>query len=89
MNTINPDLHENSNIDESNREKFVRLVEQRMDNALDKIRLIGNLSSKSQYEYTAEDVDKICVALHDAVDKAIERYQLAMNGKSEDSGFKL
>ena len=51
---------------ESKRDKFVRLGELRVTNALEKIRLIGNLAT-SQYEYNQEDVDMIISSLNDGI----------------------
>ena len=44
---------------ESKRERFVRLAEARTNKILDMMKLLGNCSSKSNYEYTEEDVKKI------------------------------
>ena len=43
----------------SNRSTFVKLAENRVSRALKDIQLIGNLSNKSNYSYTDEDVKKI------------------------------
>ena len=40
------------------RENFVRLAEGRVNRALKDIRLIGNLSNRSAYSYSDEDVKK-------------------------------
>ncbi len=53
--------------DETKRERFVRLAENRMNNALKNIQLLSNLSNTSAYEYTSDDVDKIIKALKTAV----------------------
>ncbi len=52
---------------ETKREKFVRLAENRMNSALKNIQLLANLSNTSAYDYTDEDVDKIIKALKVAV----------------------
>ena len=52
---------------ESKREKFVRLTENRMNNTLKQIELLGNLSNTSAYEYTQEDVEKIIKTLKIAI----------------------
>lgn len=39
--------------------RFKRLATQRTNVLLDKLRLLGNLSNKSNYEYTEEDLKKI------------------------------
>lgn len=48
---------------ESKRERFVRLAEARTNKILDMMKLLGNCSSKSNYEYTEEDVKKIFGAI--------------------------
>jgi hypothetical protein len=48
---------------ETKREAFQRLAERRTNSALDRIRVIGNLSNPYAYEYTDEDVRAIFVAL--------------------------
>lgn len=52
---------------ETKRERFVRLAENRMNNALKNIQLLSNLSNSSTYDYSNEDVDKIIKALKAAV----------------------
>lgn len=71
---------------ESKREKFVRLAESRVDNALRNINLIGNLSNKSNYEYTQADVDKILRTLKNAVSSLEKSFSTS---KSANSKFKL
>lgn len=69
------------------RENFVRLAEQRVNRALREIRLIGNLSNRSAYLSTEEDVKKIFRALQKETDAAKSRF-----GDAESSGetlFKL
>ncbi len=70
---------------ESKREKFVRLAENRTNKALEMIQLIGNLSNRSVYEYTAADVEKIFNALEEEVAQA--KKQFTTVGKTEK--FKL
>ncbi len=48
---------------ETKRERFVRLAEARTNKILEMMRLLGNCSSKSNYEYTEEDIKKIFTAL--------------------------
>lgn len=47
----------------NNREKFVSLAEKRVTRTIKDMRLIGNLSNRSNYSYTDEDVRKILSAL--------------------------
>lgn len=48
---------------ETKRERFVRLAEARTNKIIDMVRLLGNCSSTSNYEYTEEDVRKIFTAI--------------------------
>lgn len=49
------------------REKFVELAEKRVNRAIKDIRLIGNLSNKTNYVYTQKDADKILAAMEKEV----------------------
>lgn len=44
---------------ETRKEKFRRLAIYRTNEVLEKIRILGNLSNKSNYDYTEDDVRKI------------------------------
>jgi hypothetical protein len=66
------------------RDNFVRLVEQRVNRALREIRLIGNLSNRSAYSSTDEDVKKIFRALQKELDTAKARF-----GEGEGAGESL
>ena len=48
---------------ESKRERFVRIAEARTNKIIEMMRLLGNCSSKSNYEYSDEDVKQIFNAL--------------------------
>lgn len=48
---------------ESRKEKFRRLAEYRTNAILEKLRIIGNLSNKSNYDYTDEEINKIFYAI--------------------------
>ena len=69
------------------REKFVRLAEARVTRALKDIKLIGNLSNKSNYVYTEEDAKKIVSALKKAVDDTKARFEA--KGDPDTAYFKL
>lgn len=56
------------------REKFVKLAEQRVNRALREIRLIGNLSNRSAYSSTDEDVKKIFRVIQKELDAARSRF---------------
>ncbi|MCX5926702.1 MAG: hypothetical protein NTZ23_05195 [Cyanobium sp. LacPavin_0920_WC12_MAG_63_22] len=57
-----------------NREKFVALAEKRTLKAIQAISIIGNLSNKSNYSYTEDDVKKIRKALLDEVNVTMNRF---------------
>jgi len=72
---------------ETDREKFVELAEKRVRRALKDIKLIGNLSNRSNYSYTDEDGRKIYRALKSAVDDVKARFD--RKGDEEEIEFKL
>lgn len=72
---------------EIDREKFVQLAEKRVTRALKDIKLIGNLSNRSNYDYTDADVKKIYKALSEALAEMKSRFD--KKGASKDETFKL
>lgn len=69
------------------RAKFVDLAEKRVNRTLKDIRLIANLSNKSNYKYGQEDVAKIYRALKTALDEMKTKFE--SNGHSGPGDFKL
>jgi hypothetical protein len=45
------------------RDRFIKIAEARTNKILDMLRLLGNCSEKSNYEYSEEDVRQIFSAL--------------------------
>ncbi len=72
---------------EADRKKFVELAEKRVSRALKDIRLIGNLSNRSNYSYTDKDAKAIISALKKAVDEVKARYD--RKGEVAEAEFKL
>lgn len=72
---------------ETDRKKFVELAEKRVQRALKDIKLVGNLSNRSNYSYTDEDVRKIYKALRSAIDEMKTRFD--RQGAAEEEVFKL
>lgn len=70
-----------------NRDKFVELAEKRVSRALKDIRLIGNLSNKTNYYYTDNDVKKILNALRAEVGYLGKKFD--SSDHSSDVMFKL
>jgi hypothetical protein len=69
------------------RQKFVELTEARVTRALRDIRLIGNLSNRSAYSYTDEDIRKIFKALQRELDSAKAKF--GGDAGTRESGFRL
>jgi hypothetical protein len=69
------------------RAKFVELVQARVNRAVRDVRLIGNLSNRSAYSYTDDDVRKVFRALQKELDSAKARFGGA--GTAKEEGFKL
>ena len=69
------------------RKKFVELAESRVNRAIKDLKLIGNLSNRSAYDYTVSDVRQIFRALQREIDAARSRF-IGKGGKFADE-FKL
>jgi len=69
------------------REKFIDLAEKRVNRAIGQIKLIGNLSNRSNYSYTDEDVAKIYRALKRSLDEMKARFD--SKGADTSNTFKL
>ena len=71
--------------DENKRDKFLRLVNPRVNRAVHSIGLIGNCASAA-YEYKEADIAKVLAALNAATETLAERF----SGKtSVAGGFKI
>lgn len=69
------------------RERFVALAEARTDKALNAIRLLGNLSNKSNYEYSDADVAQIIKALEAELKALKAQFADATSGRQ--NSFRL
>lgn len=67
---------------ETKRERFVRLVEARTNKILEMMRLLGNCSSKANYEYTDDDIKQIFSALEKELKNTKNRF-LGLDAKEE------
>jgi|TARA_B100000795_G_C22480519_1_gene316451 hypothetical protein len=70
-----------------NRDKFVELAENRVSRVVKDIRLIGNLSNRTNYSYTDEDVKKIVSTLKSEISKLQKRFETSVS--LDEDGFKL
>ena len=62
-------------------ERFKRVAENRTNKIIDQIRLLGNCSNRSNYEYTEEDVKKIFAAIEVELKEAKQKYQTKAKNK--------
>ena len=69
------------------RAKFVELAENRVNRAIKDLRLIGNLSNRSAYEFTEDDIRKIFRALQKELDSAKGRFSHGDAGDAD--GFRI
>ena len=67
---------------EDDRQRFVELANKRVSKALKSIQLIGNLSNRSNYDYTEADVAKVIRALQEEVAACRKRFDLALKKQS-------
>ena len=72
---------------ESGRERFVRLANARVNRAIKDIQLIGNLSNRSNYQYSERAVDLIFMTLADELKSC--RGKFAADAGSKTDKFSL
>jgi len=72
-------------MEETRSDKFKRLAEKRMRVTLRQIQLIGNLSNRNNYDYSADQVKKIFAALNAEVRAAEQSFKV----KLRETDFKL
>jgi len=71
----------------SKREKFVELANKRVTSAIDKLRLIGNLSDKRYYEFNDKDTKQIFDALSKELNSIKTKF--ISNSKVREREFNL
>lgn len=74
-------------VERDKRAKFVELAEKRVNRAIKDLRLIGNLSNRSAYDFTEEDIRKIFRTLQKELDAS--KGQFSRGDKSGDDGFRI
>lgn len=73
-------------VKENKDEKFRRLAEQRVNAILDKLRLLGQLSNKSNYGYTEDQVETAFKAIQQELKTTKAKFR---NGSSARKRFTL
>lgn len=66
---------------ESRADRFKRVAEKRAEKALQAIRLLGNCSNKSSYEYTAAEVNKMLRAIEEETKTVKAKFKLPPSNK--------
>ena len=69
------------------RAKFVELATKRVNRTIKDIKLIGNLSNRSAYEYSEEDAKKIIRALQREIENVKSKF--SGGGSGGDGEFKF
>jgi ABC-type sulfate transport system substrate-binding protein len=69
---------------ESNRERFVRLVNARVNRAIKDIRLVGNLSNRAHYDFNEQDVKKILKTFEEEVRNLRGRFDTSPDARGSD-----
>jgi hypothetical protein len=72
-------------IEETKRERFIRIAESRTQKILHTIRLLGNCSNPYVYEYTQKDVDK----MFSAIETELKIAKAKFTGVDKEYRFKL
>ena len=70
---------------ETAEEKFIRIANLRVPNAIKKIKIIGNLSA-SAYKYADEQIDKILASLRQTIDEVEAKFK---KGSKKPESFSL
>jgi len=70
---------------ENKKERFVRIAESRTQRLLNDIRLLGNCSNTSAYEYNEENISKI----FKAIDEELRRIKTLFSKTKHNKSFSL
>ncbi len=61
------------------REKFVRLANKRVNEALKAIHSVGDLCNRANYDYSPEDVEKMLFSLEKEIRDCKKRFEIELN----------
>jgi len=67
---------------ETKRDRFVRLAENRTNKIINMVQLLGNCANTSIYEYSDADVEKIFSAIESSVKEARKKFAKSEAPKS-------
>ena len=63
------------NTEETKKQRFERIAERRVTEALRQLRLVGNLSNRANYEYSSEQVKQMFDALENEFKQLRQRFR--------------
>jgi len=72
-------------MEETREDRFKRLATKRTNEIINKIRILGNTSNKSMYEFSESDVNKIFNHIQEEIKKNKARFKFS----NKKSNFKL
>lgn len=70
------------------RERFERLAEKRVTETIKKIRLVGNLSNKNNYDYTEEHAKQIIETLDNEIKALKSKFKDELGNTETTFSFK-
>lgn len=74
--------------EETKHDKFKRLAEKRVNDIIDKLRLVGNLSNRQQYDYSDEEVSELFEAIRDALKRSESTFNNSVVKNNDKFSFK-
>ncbi len=77
---------EKGNISSSKKERFDKIATARTNKILNDLRLLGNCSNRTSYEYTQDEVNQMFRAIKEAVSEAEARFN--RKGSKSEFSFK-
>lgn len=66
---------------DNKKERFKRLAEYRTNEVLKRIRVLGNCSNRSAYEFTEEEINKIFSVIDKAAKETRAKFHFSKNNK--------
>jgi hypothetical protein len=73
---------------ESKRQRFERIAQRRITEALHRLRLLGNLSNRATYDYSDEHVKQMLDALETELKQVRHRFRNEGSGQGQAFTFK-
>lgn len=74
--------------EETKHDKFKRLAEKRTNDIINKLRLVGNLSNRQQYDYSDEEVSELFEAIRDALKRSESTFNNSVVKNNDKFSFK-